>query len=144
MKKIETYKGVDIFYNTQNGKLQFKFEGEREVRYLFEAQQIIDEPVWEDCDLQGFYLDHSLWYEIGLAKATRRNIKDGKPDWQYKGKYDTQYKTPNYGDGATVYPLTEETKKIYIDWKEQNDIVYEERTKANKIAERIKLTKGDN
>jgi hypothetical protein len=52
--KICTYKGVDIFYNMDNGKLYFDFEGDKEVKYLFEAKNIIDEPKWENCDLKGF------------------------------------------------------------------------------------------
>lgn len=138
--KIKAYKGVDIFYNIQNGRLSFNFEGEREVSYLFEAEQIIDEPRWEDCDLVGFYLDYSLDYSIGLAKAVRRDIKSGRPDWRYKGKYDLGYKAPQFRqDGATVYPVTPETKAVYEAWKVQVDIAQTEQGKANDIALRLKV-----
>lgn len=139
--KIATYKGVDIFYNTQNGRLDFEFEGEeREVKYLFEAQQVIDEPRWEECDLQGFYLDHSLEYHIGLAKAIRKDTKSGRPDWRYKGKYDIDYKNPQTfrEDTTKVYPVTKKTKNIYQDWKAQRDIALDETRKANDIALKLK------
>lgn len=138
--KVATYKGVDIFYNTQNGYLNFNFEGEREVKYLFEAQKIIDEPRWEECNLTGFYLDHSLDYYIGLAKATRRDTKSGRPDWLYKGKYDMDYKHPNsfMEDATRVYPVNSETKQIYQDWRAQRDVAIAEQRKADSIAQKIK------
>lgn len=140
MPKIATYKGVDIFYNVDNGKLYFDFESERETKYLFEAKQIIDEPKWEDCDLQGFYLDHSLDYYIGLAKATRRDIKSGRPDWLYKGRYNMDYKPKDSWreDKTIVYPLNDETKTIYSKWKRQLDIAIAEQRKADNIAQSLK------
>ena len=126
-----------------NGRLFFTFEGDREVRYLFEAQQIIDEPRWESCDLKGFYLDHSLEYYIGLAKAERRDTKSGKPEWCFKGKYDLKYKRPDFWqDKTVVYPVNQHNKKVYADWEAQRDIALDAQRKADEIAKQ--LTKGDN
>ena len=140
--KVETYKNVDIFYNKANGRLAFEFEGEREVQYLFEAQRIIDEPKWEPCDLKGFYLDHSLEYHIGLATATRKDIKSGRPDWLYKGKYDLGYKRPQLfrEDRTEVYTDNEHNREVYKRWQEQRQIAVEESRKADGIAK--ELTKG--
>lgn len=145
MPVVATYKGVKIYYNIQSGRLNFDFEGEREVKYVFEAEQIIDEPRWEDCDLKGFYLDHMIEYHIGLAKATRRDIKSGRPDWLYKGKYDMGYKRPNSfrEDKTTVYPVTERTKQIYSDWVAQRDIAVLEQRKADNIAAKLKEQTND-
>lgn len=144
MQKIATYKGVDIFYSIQDGRLYFEFEGERNVNYLFEAKRIIDEPKWEDCDLKGFFLDHSLEYHIGLAKATKRDIKSGRPDWLYKGKYSMGYKKSDTfrEDKTKVYPITAETKKLYNDWKAQRDVAVKEQQKADNIAQQLKEQKG--
>jgi len=140
--KIATYKGVDIYYNTQNGYLNFEFEGEREVKYLFEAEKIIDEPRWEKCDLKGFYLDHMIEYHIGLAKATRRDVKSGRPDWLYKGKYDVDYKRSQSfrEDRTPVYPVTEQTKQIYESWKEERDKAQEQQRRADNVAAQLKPT----
>ena len=134
MPKIETYKGIDINYNTENGKLYFSFEGQREVKYLFEAKQIIDEPKWEDCDLKGFYLDYSLDYYIGLAKANRKDVKSGRPDWKYKGRYSVDYRPMGswQEDKTIVYPVNDKTKAIYQEWQTQRDVAIAEQRKAAK------------
>lgn len=137
--QVASYKGVPIYYNVNNGRLMFEFEGDREVAYLFEAERIIDEPRWEDCELEGFYLDYSLEYHIGLAKATRRDLKTGRPDWKYKGKYDVGYKQPQSfrEDTTKVYPINIETQRIYDDWKAQRDYAVTELRKADDIARRL-------
>lgn len=137
--QVAAYNGVPIYYCVQNGRLVFEFEGEREVNYLFEAKQIIDEPRWEACDLEGYYLDHSLDYHIGLAKATRRDIKSGRPDWKYKGKYDMGYKrSQGFRDDTTkVYPLNIDTHRIYQDWQKLRDEAQLKQRQADLAAQRL-------
>lgn len=135
---IGSYKGVELKYGTPDGYLYFEFEGDRKVKYFFEAQNIIDEPKWEPCDLKGFYIDHMLDSYIGLAMATRRNIKTGRPDWQYKGQYDLKYKSSSsWNDNTKVYPVTEHNKQVYKDWKEQWQLANQAKREANDIAQRL-------
>ena len=66
--KIETYKKVDLFYIKDSGKIAFTFEGnERLVKYVFEAKEIIDEPQWEECNLEGYIIDGTFHDYIGTA-----------------------------------------------------------------------------
>src|SRR3990167_1999148 len=124
LTKIETYKTVELFYNKENGRIHFYFEGkDLETKYVFEARQIIDEPVWEFCDLQGYYVDGTFHDYIGKAKAERKNIKTNTPDWKYQGKYDLNYKYPNYGEGEKVYLLTKNNNDVYQAFITQKDIV---------------------
>ena len=137
---IKNYKGVDIFYGERDGRLYFEFEGERQVKYIFEAEAIIDEPKWKKCSMVGLYLDYSLDYHIGTAKAERINIKTNRPDWKYKGKYDMSYRQPqSFGEDKTaVYPANAETKKIYQDWKTQHELAVTENNRANVFAVKLK------
>jgi hypothetical protein len=137
--KIETYKTVDLFYNKGNGRISFSFENrDLETKYVFEAQQIIDEPVWEPCDLKGYFVDGTFDDYIGKAIATRKNIKNGKPDWKYKRKYDMDYKYPNYGDGEKVYLLTDENHKVYEEFLIQKDKITLEEIKGKNIIGKLK------
>lgn len=137
--KIETYKKVDLFYNKENGRIYFSFEGtEREVKYVFEARQIIDEPIWEECDLKGFFIDGTFNDFIGLATANRKNIKNGKPDWKYKGRYDMEFKSPNtWNGGEKVYLLNKENSAVYKEFEIQKDIVYSEERKLKQIIQKL-------
>ena len=138
--KIETYKGIDIFYNKDNGVVYFDFEGrEREVKYAFEAERIIDEPVWEECDLKGFIIDGTFGNYIGKAIAKRKNKKDGKPDWKFKGQYDLDYKTPShYDNNKEVFPVTNENSMLFKQWEIQRDLVLSEERKLKQIIEKLK------
>ena len=70
MVTIETYKGIEIKYCPENARLMFSFEGqERETKYLFEAKEIIDEPRWGPCDLEGYWVAGVMKDYIGKAKA---------------------------------------------------------------------------
>jgi len=118
--KIKTYKGIDLFYDEDDGRIYFEFDGEnRGTKYVFEAKKIIDEPVWEDCDLEGYFADGYIDRFIGKAKATRKDIKSGKPDWQFKGRYDTEYKGSNriLGGCKKVFPKTKHNYEIYDKWE---------------------------
>ena len=138
--KVETYKKIDLFYNKENGRILFNFEGsERECKYIFEARQIIDEPVWEQCDLKGFFIDGTFSDHIGLATATQKNIKNKRPDWKFKGRYDLEYKRLNYNnDGTKVYPLNKENSAIYKEWETQREILLKEERKLKNIITKLK------
>jgi len=139
MKEIKKYKGVSLKYCEQDGMIYFSFEGnERKTKYVFEAKQIIDEPVWEDCEVEGYFLDGYIDRFIGLAKASRRNIKTGRPDWVFKGQYDTDYKRPTSFDERKVFERTPENDEVYRQWKEQRDIYIKELRKLNKITTKLK------
>jgi hypothetical protein len=80
-----------------------------------------------------------LEYYIGKAKATKRDIKTGKPYWLTKGKYDLDYKNNrSYWRETKVYERTPERDKIYLEWKAQYDKANGEMRKADKIAETMK------
>lgn len=136
--KIETYKDIDIFYNKENGKLHFNFEGkDREVKYLFEAKEIIDEPIWEVCDLHGYFIDGTFNNYIGKAIAKRRDMKTGLPDWLFMGKYDNEYKKQESWKSTKVFPKNEANDKIFNQWEEQRDIVYREEIKLKNILQTL-------
>ncbi len=137
--KIETYKTIDLFYSKQNGRILFSFEGkDLETKYVFEAHEIIDEPVWEECDLKGYFIDGTFDDFIGKVIAKRKNIKNKKPDWKYKGKYDMDYKYPTYGDGEKVYLLTEENHNVYEEFLIQKDKITLEEIKGKNIINKLK------
>lgn len=139
MKIIETYKGVDIKYIEESGRLRFVFEGsEREVRYLFEAKQIIDEPIWEDCNLEGYFVDGTFSDYIGKARATRKDKKSGKPDWKFMGRYDRDYKDPQSWDKQKVYPKNPINDKTYEEWDVQRNVIHDEGLKGKKIISSLK------
>src|SRR3990167_1488600 len=141
--KIETYKGIDIFYNKENGRLNFGFEGrEVEAKYLFEAEQVIDEPFWEECNLEGYFLDGYIDRHIGLAKAKRKNKKTSIPDWLLKGQYDVEYKSSNRNDEKEVFPTNKENDAIYEQWVIQRDIYNKELRKLNEIAGNLTTLAG--
>jgi len=137
MTIIEKYKGVDIKYNTDNAFLYFEFDGrEREVKCLFEAKRIIDEPVWESCDVSGYWIDGTFYDYIGLAKAERKNTKTGRPDWKFKGQYDIEFKSDGLGwRGADqkVYIKCSETDKIYRRWELQREKSLAEQREVKRI-----------
>jgi len=135
---VETYKEVPIFYDKNDGSLYFGFEGvERRAKYLFEAREVIDEPRWETCDLEGYFVDGTFSNYIGKAKATRKDLKSGAPDWKYMGKYDMTYKTPNY-DRPKVYPFSRENAAVYAQFKAQNEVVIAEEAKLKSIIRNLK------
>lgn len=139
MKTIKTYKGVTLKYNERDGRIYFDFEGqERNTAYVFEAERIIDEPVWEDCDLEGYFLDGYIDKYIGMAKATRRNIKNGKPDWLIKGQYDTKYKRLDHLNmDKQIYLKTPENDEIYRQWEKQREKYHQELRKLNSLVENL-------
>ena len=134
--KIETYKKVDLFYSKSTGKILFSFEGnERVVKYVFEAREIIDEPQWEECNLEGYVIEGVFHDYIGTAIAKRIDIKSGEPYWKIKGEYDLEYKRPTfYSDSKLkVYPKNEHNTKIYKQFEEQRDVVNKEKRKLQDI-----------
>lgn len=134
MKIIKKYKDVALKYSEQDGCIHFGFEGtERKTKYVFEAEQIIDEPIWEECDLKGYFVDGYIDKFIGLAKAKRKNIKTGEPEWFFRGQYDLEYKKPNWNDHKKVFPKTKQNNDIYKKWQEQRDVYNEELSKLNSI-----------
>lgn len=135
MKTIIKYKGVNLKYCEEDGMIYFNFEGrERKTKYIFEAKSIIDEPIWENCNLEGYFIDGYLNKYIGLAKATRRDIKSGKPDWKFMGEYDREYK-----DNIKVYLRNKSNDEIYLQWQEQRKVYQKELEKLNNLA--MSLTK---
>lgn len=139
MKIIKTYKGIELKYNEQDGRIYFGFEGvERHTAYVFEAEKIIDEPIWEDCNLEGYFIDGYFDKFIGKAKATRKNIKNGKPEWVLKGQYDSDYKKPNYSSNETkVFLRTEGNDDIYRQWETQREKFNEEMRILNNIVSKL-------
>lgn len=135
MITIKKYKGIPLKYNESNGKIHFIFEEtERVTNYIFEAKEIIDEPVWEPCDLEGYYVTGYSEKYIGLAKAKRKDIKSGKPDWRYKGEYDIEYRRPEYTDSSKrIYPKNEHNNNVYERWLKQRKIYENELGKSNSI-----------
>jgi len=133
--KIKTYKGVDIFYTTQNGRLLFNFEGrELEAKYLFEVIQIIDEPIWEECDLIGYFIDGVFKDYIGKAKAIKKDKKSGKPYWKFMDEYDSDFKEPDYWRKTEkVFLKTKKNDEVFERFKKQKDIVLLEKAKLKDI-----------
>lgn len=136
--KLKTYKKVDLFYNERDGRVYFNFEGEElNTKYVFEAERIIDEPIWEACDLKGYFIDGTFSDYIGKAVATRKDIKSGKPEWKYQGKYDVQPKIPNYSDHPKVYLLTEKNSQTYGNFQVQREISLKEERKLKEIISKL-------
>jgi hypothetical protein len=136
--KIETYNGVDLFYDKSDGKIVFNFEGsERKVKYVFEAKEVIDNPIWEECDLKGVYADGYIDRYIGMAKATRKNKKNGKPDWKVKGQYDYEYRDLKYSDNFEIFLTSDNNAKVYEEWKAQREIYKEALRKLNNIVDKL-------
>lgn len=138
--KVETYKGIDLFYNKEDGEIVFEYEGkEVNCKYVFEAKRIINQPVWEECNLEGYFKGGTFSDHIGLAKAIRKDIKSGNPDWKLKDRYDLEYKNPSYYDKTVVYPFNETNHKIYEEWKNQRDIVLSEERKLKNIIAKLSV-----
>lgn len=138
---VENYKGVELFYNKDNGRIEFEFEGqERETKYVFEAERIIDEPVWEKCELKkGLFKEGVFGDFIGTAIAERKNIKTGEPDWIIKGRYDSEYKERDYcWNNKTIYPFNKHNMEVYEKFKKQTDIVAKETNKLREIIDGLK------
>jgi len=141
MIKLKTYKNVDLNYNESDGQIYFEFEGvERRVAYVFEAQRIIDEPVWEECELYGYFVDGYIDRYIGLARAVKKDIKSGRPYWLFKGQYDTDFKSQRF-DTHTVYLKTEENDRIYREWNDQRIVYQRELGKLNSITKKLRNCK---
>lgn len=137
---IETYKGIDIYYNKQSGRLCFTYE-DREydrVNYFFEAQEIIDEPRWDKCNLEGYFIDGTFNDYIGLAKATKKDIKSGKPYWLIKGQYDFEYKNPDHWREINVFLKTTQRDLIYQEWVAQKQKIEAEKQTERQIIDRMK------
>jgi hypothetical protein len=131
MKTIKQYKGVALKYNENDGMIYFNFEKQdRKVRYVFEAEQIIDEPIWEPCNMVGYFQDGYIDRYIGEAKAEKLNIKTGEPFWLIKEKYDHQYKPAGT---TTIYPKTPYNDKVCQAWKIQKEVYDRELYKLNNI-----------
>ena len=140
MKTIKTYKGIELKYCEEDGCIYFNFEKQdRKTKYIFEAKQIIDEPIWEDCNLKGYFVDGYVDKFIGLAKAKRKNIKTNEPDWYFQGQYDQEYKKPNYSKEIKVYPKNEENDDVYTQWKNQKVIYIQELHKLNNIIDKLNV-----
>ena len=136
MKTIKKYKGINLKYNEQDGCIYFNFESkERKTKYVFEAEQIIDEPIWEDCQIEGYFIDGYTDRFIGLAKAKRKNIKTDEPDWYFKRQYDSEFKKLDSISEIEVFPKTKENEVIYKQWENQREIYINELRKLNKITE---------
>lgn len=137
---IEKYKDIEISYNTDNGTLKFGFEGtEREAKYLFEARQIIDEPVWKDYSAEGYWVDGVFRDVIAKAKAEKLNIKSNKPLWLFKGEYDTIYRPSRFlEDDRKVYLRSKENDLVYQESEKQREVIREEKNKLNNIINKLK------
>lgn len=137
MTLIKQYKGVDLNYCEEDGLIYFNFENqERTTKYIFEAERIINEPIWEDCKLFGYFKDGYIDKEIGLAKAIKKNIKNGKPDWYFKGKYDIEYKKDGINE-KTVYPKNNINDLVYKEYLKQKDFYIKELNKLNRIVDKL-------
>lgn len=136
MITLKTYKGIELKYDEHDRTVVFNFEGkERKVNYLFEATNIIDAPVYEPCSVAGYFKEGYIDSFIGIAKADRRNIKNGEYEWKTKGQYDLEFRI---NPDRKVYIKNEKTDDIYRRWKEQKEIYLKELNKLNKIASELK------
>jgi len=133
--KIEKYNGVDLFYNKEDGRIYFDFEGEEnETKYVFEAKKIIDNPRWEECNLMGYFIDGVFDDYIGTAIAKRKDMKSGKPDWLIKGEYDSEHKETNFHRmDKKIYPKNEKNDEVYKEFIEQKKVVLREERKLKEI-----------
>lgn len=139
MITIRSYKGVDLQYNEGDGMVYFDFEGQnRKTKYAFEAEQIIDEPIWGTCDLEGYFLDGYTDKYIGIAKATKINVKTGEPYWLYKGQYDREYKRQSAINNPKVFLKNPKNDQVYTQWQAQREIYRAELAKLNNIANLLK------
>ena len=130
---IETYKGVDIFYNKGDGnvyadfpKMKIKFCETNIAKIKWE----IDKLSWEDCDVEGYVYT----YHLMKVKAFRKNkatkridfevVEDAQRYGSDKGKIYTN-------EDSKIYPETPERKKLW------NEIVslYAEAKKLDRRAE---------
>lgn len=138
--KIETYKGIDLLFDKSNSHILFTYENiDMDVKYVFEAREIIDNPRWRECNLEGYFLDGIFNNYIGLAKASKIDKKSGKPKWEFKGQYDSIYKVSDFfRDKAKVYLKNKENDAVYRQWKEQHDLVQEEEQKERMIIKNLK------
>lgn len=130
--KIKTYKGVDIFYHENDGMVHFGFDGyERETKYVFEAEKIIDHPVWEECNMHGYFVDGFIDKYIGTAVATKRDIKTNTPRWSVKGQYDLSFKEIH--SQPKVFLKNEHNDRVYKEWSNQRGVYHRELRKLNEI-----------
>lgn len=137
--KIKNYKEVELFYNEFDGNIYFDFEGvERKTKYIFEAEQIIDEPSWKECDLEGYFVDGYIDKYIGTAKAKRIDIKSNKPEWKIKGQYDIEYKTPSFSSDVKIFLKTKDNDIVYKEWEFQRSVYHQELRKLNNITCKLK------
>lgn len=136
MKTVKKYKGIDLKYGEGDGLIHFEFEGEkRKTKYVFEAEQIIDEPVWQACELEGYFVDGYSDKFIGIARAEKLNIKSGEPYWLYKGQYDHDFKRPSLSGNPKVYPKNEKNNEVYAQWQAQKKVYLQELKRLNAISE---------
>lgn len=143
MITIKNFKGIDLKYCESDGLIYFNFEGyERKTKYIFEAEMMIDEPVWEECNLEGYFADGYIDKFIGLAKAIKRNIKNGEPYWLYKGEYDQEFKRKDRDD-RKVYFKNDENNKVYQEWKNQKEIYLNELRNLNNIVSKLSNPTGE-
>ena len=133
--KIKKYKDINLYYNADNGKINFEFEGQaKTTNYIFEAEQIIDEPIWENCEEYGYFLDGYINKFIGIAKAIKKDRKSGKYDWYLKGQFETEFKKPNWNDNTKIFLKNKKNDEVYKQWLEQKIIYNMELNKLNNIA----------
>lgn len=137
--KIKEYKGVEIKYETENGKLYFDFEEEtRKVNYVFEAEQIIDEPQWETCNINGYFIDGYINKFIGLARATRKDKKNGEYEWYLKGEHDSDFKKVGWtSKDNKIYLKNDHNESVYKQWEEQRSKYLAELRKLNNITNEL-------
>lgn len=137
--KLTTYKGVPIHYNIHNGKLHFKFEDiERQVNYLFEAQDIIDEPRFEDCDIDGYVPDGVFSDRLLKVHADKKDTKSGKPYFKYVTGYDRGKTIDDWRTSKTVYPANAHNNKVFEDFIDQEIKVTSEKSKLSSIIKQLK------
>lgn len=136
---ITEYNGICLYYEEDDGKIYFTFEGQdRRANYIFEAKNIIDEPRWEECALTGYFVDGYIDLFIGTAIATRKDKKNGSPDWLLRGQYDADYKKPQFSDREkTVFPKNDKNDQVYVEWKDQREVYYSELHKLNNIVKKL-------
>lgn len=138
MIKLKKYKDIQLYYKEEDGQIYFTFEGsERRTSYVFEAERIIDEPRWEQCDMKGYFSDGYIDKFIGLAIAKRRDIKTGEPDWLVKSQYDRDFRRRSSTDGFYIYPENEKNDAVYLAWKDQKVVYQRELGVLNSIAGKL-------
>lgn len=140
---IETYKGIDIYYDKDFGELSAvdkktgeKFKG----KYLFEIEKNINEPYWEEIHKFGFTIGGYFRKEIQKVEAKKQDRKSKKCVWEVIESTDNSYDVGKLLDNwreVKVYPYTEERQKMFNKVKELEQEIKKIELKQREFVEKL-------